>query len=45
MVMSPADATSMDDKLAQLERLAQLHAQGILSDEEFSQQKNAILNS
>lgn len=34
---------SMDDKLAQLERLAQLHAQGILTDAEFMQQKAVIL--
>jgi Short C-terminal domain len=34
---------SMDDKLAQLERLGQLKAQGILSEEEFAQQKAAIL--
>jgi len=33
----------MDDKLAQLERLGQLKAQGILSEEEFAEQKAAIL--
>jgi hypothetical protein len=38
-----APAESMDDKLAQLERLGQLKAQGILSEEEFAQQKAAIL--
>jgi hypothetical protein len=46
MVVSqpPAAAPeSMDDKLSQLERLAQLHAQGILTDEEFAAQKAAIL--
>lgn len=32
-----------DDKLAQLERLAQLKAQGILTEQEFAQQKAAIL--
>ena len=33
-----------DDKLAQLERLSQLKAQGILTDQEFAQQKAEILN-
>jgi Short C-terminal domain len=41
MQAMPSD--SMDDKLAQLERLAQLKAQGILSEQEFAQQKAAIL--
>ncbi len=36
---------SMDDKLAQLERLAQLKAQGILTEEEFAAQKSLILGS
>jgi hypothetical protein len=36
-------APSMDDQLAQLERLAQLKAQGILSEEEFAAQKAKIL--
>lgn len=35
----------MDDKIAQLERLSQLKAQGILTDQEFAQQKAAILGS
>lgn len=35
----------MDDKLAQLERLSQLKAQGILTDQEFAQQKASILGS
>lgn len=39
----PPPAESMDDKLAQLERLGQLKAQGILSEEEFAAQKAAIL--
>lgn len=39
----PAAGGSMDDKLAQLERLSQLKAQGILSEQEFAQQKAAIL--
>lgn len=38
-----APADNMDDKLAQLERLGQLKAQGILSEEEFAAQKAAIL--
>jgi hypothetical protein len=38
-----APAETMDDKLAQLERLGQLKAQGILSEEEFAAQKAAIL--
>ncbi len=41
---APADV-SMDDKLAALERLGQLKAQGILTEEEFAQQKAEILNS
>jgi hypothetical protein len=39
----PAPAESTDDKLAQLERLGQLKAQGILTEEEFAAQKAAIL--
>lgn len=34
---------SMDDRLAQLERLSQLKAQGILTDAEFEQQKALVL--
>jgi hypothetical protein len=41
--MQAAPADSMDDKLANLERLAQLKAQGILTEEEFAAQKAAIL--
>jgi hypothetical protein len=40
-----APTASMDDQLAQLERLAQLKAQGILSEEEFTAQKAKILGS
>jgi type II secretory pathway pseudopilin PulG len=36
---------SMDEKLANLERLAQLKAQGILTEEEFAAQKARILAS
>jgi hypothetical protein len=41
--IAAAPAESMDDKLAQLERLGQLKAQGILSEQEFAEQKAAIL--
>ncbi len=36
---------SMDEKVAQLKSLAELQAQGILTEAEFAQQKAAILNS
>jgi len=39
----PPAQPDVDDKIAQLERLAQLKAQGILTEEEFAQQKKAIL--
>ncbi len=43
---APAPAPmDQDDKLAQLERLGALKAQGILTEEEFAQQKAQILNS
>jgi type II secretory pathway pseudopilin PulG len=45
MVVTPPTPADMDDKLAQLERLAQLHAQGILDDQEFANEKAKILNS
>jgi len=35
---------SQDDKLEQLEKLASLKQQGILTDAEFEQQKASILN-
>jgi hypothetical protein len=41
----PAAAASMEDKVNQLKQLADLKAQGILTDAEFEQQKAAILNS
>lgn len=44
-VVMPPQTESMDDKLAQLERLAQLQAQGILTPEEFAIQKAKILAS
>lgn len=40
---APADDT--DDDLAQLERLGQLKAQGILTEEEFAAEKAKILSS
>ena len=39
----PPAAPSEDDTLAQLERLGQLKAQGILTEEEFAAQKAKIL--
>jgi hypothetical protein len=42
--VAPA-AASVDDQLAQLERLAQLKAQGILTEEEFTAQKAKILGT
>ena len=41
--VAAAPAESTDDKLEQLERLGQLKAQGILTEEEFAAQKAAIL--
>lgn len=43
VVVTPQAAPSQDDKLAQLERLGQLKAQGILTEEEFAAQKAQIL--
>ncbi|CAN7210130.1 SHOCT domain-containing protein [Terrabacter sp. LjRoot27] len=40
---APPAAPAPDDMLASLERLAALHAQGILTDEELAQQKARIL--
>jgi hypothetical protein len=37
--------STMDDRLAQLQQLGELRAQGVLSDAEFEQQKSRILNS
>jgi hypothetical protein len=37
--------SSMDDRLAQLQQLGDLKAQGVLSNAEFEQQKSRILNS
>jgi len=38
-----AAAPAEPDPMEQLEKLAQLHAQGILTDEEFAAQKAKIL--
>ena len=41
---APAPAQpSMDDKIQQLKDLGELHAQGILTDEEFAAQKAKLL--
>lgn len=40
----PVAAPPAEDPIAQLEKLGQLHAQGILTDDEFAQQKAKILN-
>ena len=39
----PAEAAPADDSMAQLQQLAQLHDQGILTDEEFAAKKAQIL--
>jgi putative oligomerization/nucleic acid binding protein len=44
VMQQPAEA-AMDAKLAQLQQLAELKAQGVLSDAEFEAQKGKILNS
>jgi hypothetical protein len=40
---APAAGGTTDDQLAQLEKLGELHQQGILTDEEFSAKKAQIL--
>lgn len=40
---APAAAGPSDDTLAQLEKLGQLKQQGILTDEEFQEQKRKLL--
>jgi hypothetical protein len=45
-VVMPApgdEPTSTDDRIRQLERLAQLHASGALSQEEFEAEKHRLL--
>ena len=41
----PAAAPAQDDKFAQLEKLAELQKQGILTEEEFAAEKAKILGS
>jgi hypothetical protein len=41
----PPQVSGMDDKLAQLRQLGELHSQGVLSNAEFEAQKSQILNS
>lgn len=41
--MPQAAAPAVDDQMAQLEKLGQLHEQGILTDEEFAAKKQQIL--
>ena len=39
----PAPAPAADDDMAELKQIAELHAQGILTDEEFAAKKAQIL--
>jgi hypothetical protein len=41
----PAPRSSTDDRLDQLKQLGELKTAGVLTDEEFAQQKSKILNS
>jgi hypothetical protein len=41
----PLAAGGMDDTLAQLKQLGELKSQGVLTEDEFQQQKSRILNS
>lgn len=41
---APAAAPAQDDLMAKITQLAQLHAQGILSDEEFAAAKAKLLS-
>lgn len=42
---APAADAGSGDRIAQLERLAQLHQQGVLSDEELAAEKARVLGS
>jgi membrane protease subunit (stomatin/prohibitin family) len=42
-VQQAAAAPSSDDQLVEIQKLAQLHSQGILTDEEFAAKKAQIL--
>jgi hypothetical protein len=41
---APAQTAGSDDAMAQLTKLGELHAQGILTDEEFAAKKQEILS-
>jgi Short C-terminal domain len=41
----PPAAGGMDDTLAQLKQLGELKSQGVLTEDEFQQQKSRILNA
>lgn len=41
---APAQTAGGDDAMAQLTKLGELHAQGILTDEEFAAKKQEILS-
>jgi membrane protease subunit (stomatin/prohibitin family) len=40
---APAAAPAADDSMAKLQQLADLHSQGVLSDEEFTAAKAKVL--
>jgi Short C-terminal domain len=42
-VPAPAEGGMSSDQMEQLKQLAQLHEQGILTDEEFAEQKAKVL--
>jgi hypothetical protein len=42
---APAPAPAEDDTITKLQKLGELHAQGILTDDEFAAQKAKILNA
>ncbi|HTR70843.1 MAG TPA: SHOCT domain-containing protein [Mycobacteriales bacterium] len=42
---APAPAPAAPDPIEQLKQLAELHAQGVLTDAEFEAQKAKVLNS
>ena len=42
---APAASTAGDDRISVLKQLGELHAQGILTDEEFAAEKAKVLSS
>ncbi len=42
---APAASTAGDDRISVLKQLGELHAQGILTDEEFTAEKARVLSS